>query len=272
MSAYYQLDLLSSSVAPYLACSDNFGNVVRLPKEIAFKKPYIAPNNSSFINCLLFDIDRHDAGAAWIDNDLAIPNWICQNPENGHAHYGYLLEKPVSRTFKAREAPQRYLARIQQAMTVKLGADTGYSHFLTKTPNHSAHRTIWGRFKPYSLDELRNALDDDLPLKLELKTAVGEGRNVTLFDSLRGWAYRERLKHKNFDSWLTACLKQAQMLNAFSCPLPYSEIKSTAKSVAKWTWQNFNHKSFADIQRKRVQKRWQKSNLLEEILEYDREC
>lgn len=189
-----------------------------------------------------------------------MPNWICQNPLNGHAHYGYMLKTPVSRTLKARGTPQRYLARIQQAMTEQLEADAGYAHFLTKTPAHDKHRTIWGRSEPFTLDELRDGLDADLPLRLKRETAVGEGRNVTLFDGLRFWAYRERLKYNDFDRWFTACLSHAQALNQFSCPLGYNELKSTAKSVAKWTWKNINANGLSKAQTNRIRKRWAKNN------------
>lgn len=254
----YQLDLFTSSLGGYLACSDDFGNVVRLPREKALQKPYIAPNNASFINCLLFDIDTEEAGAAWLDNDAPMPNWICQNPSNGHAHYGYQLIAPVPRTLKARASPQRYLARIQHALNGKLGADTAYAHFLTKTPEHPNHRTIWGRQQGYSLDELGEWLGDDLPLKIKRSEAVGEGRNVTLFDGLRFWAYRERLKHNCFDHWFNTCLSHAHGLNQFISPLPCNEVRSTAKSVAKWTWANITDKGFSEAQTARVKRRWVK--------------
>lgn len=254
MHQSYQLDLFSSSVGTWLACSDDLGNVIRLPKEKALKKPYIAPNNASFINCLLFDIDTPEAGAAWLDCDAPMPNWICQNPSNGHAHYGYQLTAPVSRTLKARASPQRFLARIQHGMTNKLGADSAYAHFLTKTPEHPNHRTIWGRVQPYSLDEMAEWLDDDLPLKIKRSEAVGEGRNMTLFDGLRRWAYRERLRYSDFEHWFNSCLSHAHGLNQFNCPLPNNEIRHTAKSVAKWTWTNISAKGFALAQQRRNKK------------------
>jgi hypothetical protein len=37
---------------------------------------------------------------------------------NGHAHLGYVLASPVSRTLKARATPQRFLARIQHGLTM----------------------------------------------------------------------------------------------------------------------------------------------------------
>src|SRR5690554_263815 len=255
MTRLYQQDLFYTSFPPYMACSDDFGNVVHLPKDDALEKPYIAPNNKAFINCLLFDIDRPEAGAAWIDADLPQPNWTVQNPNNGHVHLGYWLKTPVSRTLASRATPQRYLARIQHATTMRLGADTAYGHFLTKTPYHDKWRTIKGIVVPYDLDELRKPLNEDLPLRLVRSEAVGEGRNVTMFDGLRSWAYRERLKHNQYDTWLSACLKYAEALNLFVCPLPYSEVKSTATSVAKWTWRNINIEEFKRIQRNRRQLR-----------------
>lgn len=254
MDRSYQLDLLNSSLGDWLACSDDLGNVIRLPKENAFKKPYIAPNNSSFINCLLFDIDTPEAGAAWLDCDAPMPNWICQNPNNGHAHYGYQLIAPVPRTLKARASPQRYLARIEHGLNSKLGADSAYAHFLTKTPEHPKHRTVWGRVQPYSLDEIAEWLGDDLPLKIKRSAAVGEGRNVTLFDGLRYWAYRERLKHNNFDHWFNTCLSYAHGLNQFNSPLQNNEVRHTATSVAKWTWQNITAKSLSKVQSARAKK------------------
>ena len=139
-------------------------------------------------------------------------------------------------------------------MTRALGADQAYTHFLTKTPGHSRWRTIWGRQQPYGLDELRRALPEDLPLPKRIKAAdaVGLGRNVTLFDGLRAWAYRARLEYSRFEAFSDACLYQAQGLNVFAAPLPFSELRSTARSVAKWVWStdkgDFSADGFAAVQ------------------------
>ena len=247
---FYHHDLLASNLPRYIACSDDYANVVNLPSADALKRAHIAPNSRSLVWVMAFDIDRPDAGAAWIDADLPAPNWTTQNPRNGHAHLGYALAAPVSRSVFSRGCPQRYLARIQHAMTRALGADQAYTHFLTKTPGHGRWRTIWGRQKPYELDELRRALPEDLPLPRRIKStdAVGLGRNVTLFDNLRAWAYRARREYSRFESFSEACLCQAQALNVFAAPLGVSEIRSTARSVAKWTWANFSEAQFAAIQ------------------------
>lgn len=96
-------------------------------------------------------------------------------PRNGHAHLGYVLASPVSRTLKARATPQRFLARIQHGLTMALDADRAYTHRLTKTPDHPTWRTFWERPDPYELGELRDYLGDRLPLRIARLEAVGRG-------------------------------------------------------------------------------------------------
>lgn len=254
MTGFYQPDLFAASLPRWLACTDHPADgITRLPAAEAIKRAHIAPNSRSLAWALTFDVDRPEAGAAWLDADLPQPNWIAQNPANGHAHLGYALLAPVSRSLLSRGCPQRYMARIQHAMTQGLRADRAYTHFLTKTPGHARWRTIWGRQQPYSLDELRRALPEDLPLprKISRREAVGFGRNVSLFDSLRAWAYRARLEYSRFEAWQDACLCHAQALNTFAAPLPFSELRSTARSVAKWTWANISPAGFAERQAQR---------------------
>ncbi|WP_368737393.1 replication initiation protein, partial [Serratia marcescens] len=78
-------------------------------------------------------MDRPEAATAWQDapTECPRPNWVTQNPRNGHAHLGYVLASPVSRTLKARATPQRFLARIQHGLTMALDADRAYTHRLT---------------------------------------------------------------------------------------------------------------------------------------------
>lgn len=251
---FYQAEQFAQSLPTRLACCDQpTDGIERLPRSEAVKRAHIAPNSAKLVWTLAFDVDRSDGGAAWIDARLPSPNWTAQNPKNGHAHLGYALEAPVSRSLLSRGAPQRYLARIQHAMTQALGADQAYAHFLTKTPGHTRWRTIWGRQKPYGLDELARALPEDMPLprKIRASEAVGLGRNVTLFDNLRAWAYRSRLQYSGFEAFSEACLAHAEGLNAFTAPLPFSEVKSTARSVAKWSWVHITPAGFSEVQRKR---------------------
>lgn len=155
------------------------------------------------------------------------------------------------RTLKARATPQRFLARIQHGLTMALDADRAYTHRLTKTPDHPTWRTFWERPDPYELGELRDYLGDRLPLRIARLEAVGEGRNVTLFDGLRKWAYRARLGYSDWHLWERACRSHADALNAFASPLTTREAHQVAKSVAKWTWTNITPTAFSKIQAER---------------------
>lgn len=244
MQSLYQLDLFESMPWPTRPlCSDDLSHGLwRAELTEAMQLPYIQVNPQKRIWALLFDIDRTAAVLSWEEANLPPPTWTTMNPDNGHAHLAYTLSSPVAKSDAARLKPLRLLARIQHAMTERLRADKSYVGLITKTPMHNRWRTAIWRPTPYDLDELREWLPDDLPLppRINKSQACGVGRNVALFDALRQWAYRKRRDYKQFNKWQTACLLHAQQLNTFDTPLPISEIKATAKSVAKWTWQNLD--------------------------------
>lgn len=248
-----QLDLFRELTPAGMWCTDDpeaYGQRC-LPREAALKRRYIDPNPKGKVWAMVFDIDRPGAVRAWEDADMPVPNWAAQNPANGHAHLGYILDAPVSRSDASRGKPLRYLARIECAMTVALDADRAYSHRLTKNPIHPHWRTFWERGKPYELNELRDYLGEKLPLRISRKDAVGEGRNVTLFDGLRHWAYRNRLAYTDRNAWDRACLLRATSLNSFAHPLPLKEVMVIATSVSKWTWAKISHAGFSQVQARR---------------------
>ena len=85
------------------------------------------------------------------------------------------------------------------------------------------------------------------------KEATGLGRNVTVFDNVREWAYtaiRAHWRPNGYDAWLCAVQAACECTNVFGLeqggPLPHSEIKATAKSIARWTWRNLTPSTFAD--------------------------
>jgi len=66
-----------------------------------------------------------------------------------------------------------------------------------------------------------------------------EGRNDELFHTLHLWAYSAVRQHGDQDAWHQSVLARAEEINShFVRPLPLSEIKATAKSVARWHWKN----------------------------------
>ena len=241
---------------PY--CTDELGaGLIIRQKKTAIQMPYIQHNPPFMVNSLVFDIDRSDAFFSWSDANLAPPNWISKNPRNGHAHIGYLLATPVCRTYKGRESVLRYLASIEQAYTEALNADRGYVGLITKNPTHSKWETHILTEQPYELGYLADFVDlKALPKKPAEST--GLGRNCTLFDIVRWWAYKAIREHRgsSFDTWLGEVLKEAVNVNhAFLEPLSYPEVRATAKSIAKYCWKNdgYCHHEFIDRQTRKGQ-------------------
>jgi hypothetical protein len=119
---------------------------------------------------------------------------------------------------------------------------------------HPQWRTTVWTDKAYSLDYLADFVDlpKKLPKKLEM---VGLGRNVTMFEHGRVWAYtavRDYLHHRSSHDWEQAVKTKLEAINSsFEQPLPYSEVKATAKSIARWVWRNFSYGDFSAIQAKR---------------------
>lgn len=227
------------------------------PGTEALQKRLLQFNARHSLSWLTFDVDTDTALFDWQDRDCPAPNIIARNPSNGHAHYFYGLEAAVHAYHNASQKAQRYLASIDVALTAKLGADPGFSKLIGKNPTHAAWEVHTPRFDLYDLAELADWLDlatyGDGRRRLPTH---GLGRNCTLFENLRHWAYRAR-RH----AWLSeglfadAVLGHALELNqTFTPPLPHSEVRATARSVSGWTWDRMSPLGFSRIQQIRGKK------------------
>ena len=218
---------------------------------------YIQGNQPCMLHYFFFDIDRSDAVMAWHDENLPMPYWTAQTQKNGHAHICYKLEIPLCTSEFGSQKAISYAAKIQAGLANKLGADVGYSHLITKNPFHPDWRTTFWTERAYTLDYLADFVE--LPKKLSKKQEVsGLGRNCTLFDTVRKWAYtavRDYLHHHSSLTWEKAVLTHLEALNGeFQEPLPYSEIKATAKSIANYCWRKFSHAGFSEWQSNNAQR------------------
>lgn len=213
---------------------------------------YIQGNQPCMLHYFFFDIDRSDAVMAWHDANLPMPYWTAQTQKNGHAHICYKLEIPLCTSEFGSQKAIAYASKVQAGLASKLGADVGYSHLITKNPFHKDWRVTFWSEQAYTLDYLADFVD--LPTKLNKKQEVlGLGRNCAMFDTVRKWAYKAVRGHRGstFDVWLGEVLKMAINANgAFIEPLPYSEVKATAKSIARYCWKKdgYHYQEFIDRQ------------------------
>ena len=242
---------------PY--CGNGFEYGIRpRSQEQALRHTHIQANSPGLRWRLVFDIDRPGAIFAAEDANVAAPNWFGENPRNGHAHAGYELEIPIVTSEAGRAAPVRYAAAVEYAYRRALGADVGYSGLICKNPLHECWRTHVHRIEPYDLGELAEWVQ--LPTKLTPKLAEEThlGRNNTLFDRMRAWAYRNVRRFERRAEWALECHAKAGEMNNFDTPLHFSEVLHVARSIEKWGWTKFDvaasDKRFSELQAHRGKK------------------
>lgn len=239
---------------PYCADDLLYGLKIR-PKKTAINMQYIQGNQPCMLHYFFFDIDRSDAVMAWHEENLPMPYWTAQTQKNGHAHLCYKLEIPLCTSEFGSQKAIAYASKVQAGLANKLGADVGYSHLITKNPFHKDWRVTFWTEQAYTLDYLADFVE--LPKKLSKEQEVlGLGRNCIMFDTVRKWAYKAIRAHRGstFDVWLGEVLKQCKNVNnAFLEPLLYSEVKATAKSIARYCWKKdgYHYQEFIDRQSKK---------------------
>ncbi|BBJ89404.1 hypothetical protein ROGSH02058M1_p40010 (plasmid) [Raoultella ornithinolytica] len=243
-------------------CTDDFkrDGIYRTNKRRALNSVYIEHNNDSFINSIVFDIDSDTAAIAWQDADIPKPNFITQNPANGHAHLFYALSSPVCITENARRKPQKLLKGVIEGLTERLGADPCYTGKITKNPLNPRWRTFWNEQPRFELNYLCEFIDTNKRVKKEVrKSIVAEGRNTALFDNLRFYAYSIIFKYQkndDFCGFMSALEEEAENINdSFEDQLGFKEINHTIRSISSWVWGTFDSDTFSDIQKARREKR-----------------
>ena len=122
----------------------------------------------------------------------------------------------------------------------------GYSGLICQHPNHGHWKVAVLQPELYTLDWLADFLDLNMANDKEIITDYGLGRNCTLFDKTRKWAYRAiRQGWPEYEQWQKACYERARAYNLqFTEPLDENEVSGIAKSIAKWTGSNFDQQSF----------------------------
>jgi Replicase family/Primase C terminal 1 (PriCT-1) len=234
---------------PYV--SSDLSRLTIRTREEAVNYPYIQPNHPLNMVWLVFDVDRGEQSFySYEDANLPPPNIVCQNWENANCHLFYQLETPVWMQSNASSKAQAYLKSIRIAITERIQADPCYSGLICKNPLHDRWRTFETNDQLFDLDYLAQFVDLKWQKsKEEQQISETFGRNCTLFGTLRLHSYEKisnykqlsaQLGNRTYDMWLKDVEEQALAINStFHESLPYSELRATAKSVAKWTWNNY---------------------------------
>ncbi|WP_114447049.1 replication initiation protein, partial [Klebsiella pneumoniae] len=184
----------------------------------------------------------------WSDRNAPAPTLTITNPDNGHAHLLYALKTSIRTAPDGKIKPLRYAAAVENALRKKLEADAGYSGLICKNPNHGHWKIAVWQPELYTLDWLADFLDLNAANDKEIVADYGLGRNCTLFDRTRKWAYRAiRQGWPEYDQWLQACYERASAYNLqFAAPLDDNEVNGIAKSIAKWTSIKITESSFKE--------------------------
>ena len=224
-----------------LASDDLREGIYRMSRECALDRRYVEANPQAVSNLLVVDVDHGDAALRALSN-RPLPNAVVENPTNGHAHAVYALAEPVTRTEYAHRKPLAYAAAVTEGLRRMLDGDKAYSGLITKNPCHESWGGMWLSDDLYTLDELRDGLGEHMPslrwreTKSRRDNPIGLGRNCTLFETARVWAYREIRHHWGDPHGLGVAIdERANELNCgFSEPLPASEVRAIAASITRW--------------------------------------
>jgi hypothetical protein len=250
---------------PY--CVDDVGDRLMVrTRQHALEHRHVQLNGPTAFQWMPHDVDRCDAYFAHRDANIPEPTFIAINRTNGHAHCAILLAAPVVRVpFATRDAPLRFYSAVERGIAHRIGADRAYVGLIAKNPLHPAWDVEWRCDEPYSLEELADWLRfEDMRPDPSIETTFGAGRNITVFDEARQIAYREVQDYKragDFAAWCDRCMRVATAVNQqFPQPLRFSEIRSIARSISKWTWRNIVRPKFSRLQawrgKRGMKKRW----------------
>ena len=227
-----------------LASDDLLAGVYRHARSTALGMRYVESNPAALSNLLVVDIDHEDAAlrACW-DRAAWWPNLVVENPVNGHAHAVWALAEPVTRTEYAHRKPLALAAAVTEGLRRSVDGDQGYSGLLTKNPVHGSWNTVvCNAERLYGLRELAGCLDEAgyLPpaswKRSRRRNVTGLGRNCSIFETARTWAYRAVRHHFGDSDGLHAAISaHVHELNAeFPESLSHNEAQDIANSIHRW--------------------------------------
>lgn len=221
-----------------------YANYIELPSHL---KKYI-----------IIDIDYEGGCASWIENDLPMPTIAIINRKNFHGLLFYELKTTVAFPIKGkdnfvRSGPIRYFQAVRNAYVKKLFGDMGYTAASCKNPFSAKWYTIWNDVS-YTLDDLAEYVKLEIIYNFNKDSDGSYGRHMEMFNSCRFKAYRCIKTCKSFEEFhLKVCQICQEHYESVTLNIPsnhdfpQSEVRSISISIAKWTWNKRNDKSFSQF-------------------------
>ena len=233
------LQRFADGLPKWLRCTNDFAHgLARRDRKQALEHKYIELYEPRRTH-LVLDVDRKNAILTAIQHGLPTPTFTVVNPTNTYAHLFYELETPVSFGKRSRQHPQDYFHAVRAAYNTKAEADPQFVHLIAKNPLHSDWE-CYATDNQYSLAELAEYAQLTRHAKVETNP---QGKNCTVFDTVRHWGYASihKPQYAIQRNWEQAVWEQCDKTNqTYSNPLPDSEVKHTARSIAKWIWRHKN--------------------------------
>ena len=225
-----------------LASDELLAGVYRMARGDAMRRRYVEANPHALSNLLVVDVDHPDSALRALSSTGShpAPTAVVENPSNGHAHVVWALAEPVTRTEYAHRKPLAYAAAVTEGLRRAVDGDKGYSGLMTKNPAHDSWETHWLGGQLRTLGELAEGLAGNMPStgwnRTRRAAPIGLGRNCTLFETARHWAYREVRHHFGDPAGLGAAIHEETALRnlEYNEPLPASEVRAIANSITRW--------------------------------------
>ena len=276
-------DLFRRLIPSYPHASLVKNGIYKCNRDIALTMRYIALNTKNCRKSITIDIDMLFDGEDFYEKiyekGIPPPNYVVVSPDTKHYHLIYLLPVPVKRgsSFKA----ERAFRMVQENLVTAWGGDRGYANHLMKNPLHPHWITHEIRNEGYSLQELITwSVKQDFGIKPEKRRHIDEsvenpkGRNCTLFDLARNYAYKNKERSYNaLYSFAEERNRKGYTSTAIKEPLSEKEVSTIVESV--WGFmQSYDGKGgwgqYTDEQRKksletRREKMW---NRRRRLIEY----
>lgn len=210
-----------------------------LPKLAAINFNHIQSDHPDWQNYFVVDVDTN-----WLDvleNTQIRPNLLVSNKENARAHLFFRIE-PLCKTKYGRIKPIKYAAAIEKSLSFHLNGDPCFNNQTAKNPlKVNNYKVLSFRNTAYSFSELHDYID--LSKRAITAESNGLSRNCDMFDIVRYKAYQTAKTYQESgkpDLFFNSLLRYAETHNNFKNQLSLNEIRSIVRSVAKWTFKNYD--------------------------------